>query len=152
MTDEMKTPEAADEKPKAKMGRPTTLAPEWQALADKLGGVKALCERLGCAERTLRHWASGDREPSKPIQKVIEDLCYENGIRVERPIFLHAYQRKERGSKVKTAKERAVVIASARERRVEVVAAFNSPEGQKAFREKYPSMAALSLPDLDTPK
>ena len=142
-----------DEKPKAKMGRPTTLPPEWQALADKLGGVKALCERLGCAERTLRHWASGDRQPSKPVQKVIEDLCHENGIRlVERPLFLQPYERRERG-KVKTAKERAATIAKDRERRAATIAAFNSPEGQKAFREKYPNIAACHpLPDLDTPK
>jgi hypothetical protein len=91
MTDETKAPEATKEKPKAKMGRPSTLSPEWQALADKLGGVEKLCGRLGCAERTLRHWSSGSRKPSYPIQQFIRDLCTE--LRLREPRYMAWYDR-----------------------------------------------------------
>ena len=131
MTDETKAPEAAEEKLKAKMGRPSTLSPEWQAMADKLGGVEKLCSKVGCAERTLRHWSSGSRRPSWPIQQFISQLCIE--LRVAEPIYLARHERPTgRLSHPNTAKERAEVIAKRRARREE-----RHAQAVKAFEEKY---------------
>ena len=117
---------AENNQPK-KMGRPTTLAPEWQAMADKLGGVAKLCGRLSCAERTLRHWSSGSRRPSYPTQRLIENLCFD--LDLPTPIFLMPYERpQEFDKKPNTAAVRAEKLAKTRqrieERRKETVAKY----------------------------
>ena len=68
-----------------KMGRPSTLAPEWQTLADKMGGVEQLCDELGCSPRTLRHWSSGDRHPGGIAMTQIIRLTVQHGVPM--PIF-----------------------------------------------------------------
>jgi hypothetical protein len=126
----MAEPIKDENKEPKKMGRPSTLSPEWQALVDKLGSVEKLCNKLGCAERTLRHWSSGSRRPTYPVQRVISDLCYE--LRLPEPLFLSAYERPRGGyAKPNTAAVRATEIAKMRQRREERRAKVE-PEATKA--------------------
>jgi len=67
-------------RPLNKMSRPTTLPEPWRSLAEKLGGVQALADRLGITTRTINRWANGQMGMSGTARKLFEALCQGCGI------------------------------------------------------------------------
>ena len=53
------------------MARPSTLPEPWNALAEKLGGVRALADVLLCDVRTVRRWANGETQPDRRAREWI---------------------------------------------------------------------------------
>ena len=62
------------------MPRPSTLPEPWLSLAEKLGGVQALCDALNTAPATIHHWAHGHRTPSGTAMMAIENLFWNNDL------------------------------------------------------------------------
>ena len=57
------------------MVRPTTLPPDWAAIAEKLGGVTQLAAEMGVTTMTIWRWANGERPVKGPARIVLVALC-----------------------------------------------------------------------------
>ncbi len=67
----------------AKMGRPTSITGPIAALADKVGGVKALAAKVNVDPRTIRYWASKNRNPSGPAQRLLLQISEQYGVKLD---------------------------------------------------------------------
>jgi len=67
----------------AKMGRPTTITGPIAELADKVGGVKALAAQVNVDPRTIRYWASKNRNPSGPARRLLLQISEQHGVKLD---------------------------------------------------------------------
>lgn len=67
--------------PQAAPGRPIELPGAWGELAEKAGGVGALCELLGVHKTTLYRWIAGTHPIGGPARIALDTVATRLGAR-----------------------------------------------------------------------
>ena len=74
------------------MSRPSTLPPEWLALANALGGVGKLAEACHVTPVSVHRWGTGRRPKSRWQREEVARLARKHGLRD--PLEIHARRKR----------------------------------------------------------